>query len=472
MSEANLSPHIDQYKALIASKAVRAEAAGLTDVPDLHAKLKPHQRHSTEFALRQGRAALFLDTGLGKSFCALEWGRVIVEKTNRPVLMFAPLAVASQHQDEAAKFGLEAKAIREPSEIGGAMVYVTNYDRAHKFDPHAFGGVILDESSILKSLNGKQSRALRQDWSIPRYRLACTATPAPNDHMELGQHSDFLGWMTQTEMLTRWFLHDSADTGTWRMKGHAADDFWRWVSGWARCVSKPSDLGFSDDGYVLPNLIEHKHVVDADRSVDAGTEKDGQARLFRMPDTSATAIHGEKRRTAGARADVIAERVMSEPGEPHIIWVDTDYDAAAIKARLPDAIEVSGSMSPDEKEEKLVAFSSGRERWLVTKPSIAGYGLNWQHCARMSFVGLSFSYEAYYQAVRRCWRFGQTRDVHVNIAMADTEKSIFDVVSRKAGDHQAMKDAMAKAMSKYALHQERSVKYQPEKNRSLPQWMK
>lgn len=442
---------LPSYMDLIGAKRVSAIHRGLDTLPPLNDAMFPHQRHSTEFALRAGRSALFLDTGLGKSLCALDWGRVIVEHTNRPVLMLAPLAVAGQHEREAVKFGIDAKAVREPEEMTGARVYITNYERLGKFDVAAFSGVVLDESSILKSFSGATTRALIDTFGATPFRLACTATPAPNDHMELGQHSEFLGVMRQTMMLNRWFIHDSADTGTWRMKGHAVDDFWSWVASWSRCISKPSDLGFSDEGYTLPEMVLRRHIVAADRSTDTGAEKDGQARLFRIPDTSATAIHKEKRLTADARADVIAEIVNEDRAEPWVVWCDTDYEADALAARIPDAIEVRGSDTPDAKEFRLTAFSTGHARVIITKPSIAGFGLNWQHCARMAFVGLSFSYESFYQAVRRCWRFGQPRPVHVHVACADTEEAIWNVVSRKAGDHDTMKRQMAEAMARASL---------------------
>lgn len=461
---------LELYRNIINQKAVRALPGGLKNIPDLHPAMKQHQSHSTAFALEQGRSMLALDTGLGKSLCGLDWGRVIVEHTNKPVMMFAPMAVAAQHEREANKWGIDAKSIREPSEITTARIYITNYDRHHKFEPDMFGGVILDESSILKSFSGQMSKALRADWGDIPFRLCCTATPAPNDHVELGMHSEFLGWMSQTEMLTRWFLHDSMDTGTWRMKGHAVDDFWSWVASWARCISKPSDIGFDDTGYVLPALNTIQHIIAADRSINAGHDGD-QGLLFRMPDTSATAIHGEKRLTIAARAEAIADKVMAERNEPWVIWVDTDYEADAIMALLPEAIEVRGSMKPEDKEDKLEAFSRGDERILVTKPRIAGYGLNWQHCARMAFVGLSFSYEAYYQAIRRCWRFGQQREVDVHIAMADTERAIFDVVSRKAGDHDAMKLQMTRAMAGAMNRVARQQEYKPAMEARLPAWM-
>ena len=463
--------HLDAYHDLIAKKRVAFEPRGLAKIPALNAAMFPHQHHSTDFALRTGCAAMFLDTGLGKSLCALDWGRVVVEHTNKPVLMLAPLAVAMQHEREAGKFGIDAKAVREPEEIGGARVYITNYDRLDKFDASQFGGVILDESSILKSFTGATTRKLITTFAQTPFRLACTATPAPNDHAELGQHSEFLGALSQTQMLVRWFLHDSADTGTWRMKGHAVEDFWNWVSSWARCVSKPSDLGYSDDGFVLPEMTMIRHIVEADRSIHAGDEKDGQAKLFRMPETSATSIHREKRLTIDARADKIAEIVAREPDEPWVIWCDTDYEADALTDRITHAVEVRGSMRADVKEDRITAFSTGAAQIIITKPSVAGFGLNWQHCARMAFVGLSFSYESFYQAVRRCWRFGQTRPVNVHVAMADTEAAIWDVVSRKSGDHDAMKAEMVKAMSRASHTVSQIEDYTPNQKAKLPSWI-
>jgi len=462
-----------KYLDMIARKAVSFQPRGLDRIPSMNAKMFPHQAHSTEFALRAGSAALFLDTGLGKSFCALEWGRVIVEHTNKPVLMLAPLAVGPQHQREAMKFGIDATYVREPSEITGAGIWITNYERLDKFDAGQFAGVILDESSIIKGFNGRTSRALIQSFSATPYRLACTATPAPNDHMELGQHSEFLGIMRGMEMLSRWFINDTSSASQdWRIKGHAVDAFWDWVASWSRCVAMPSDLGFDDSGFALPEMQMHQHIVTADRSTDAGEEKDGQARIFRIPETSATSIHREKRMTIDARADLIAEVVGRETGEPWIIWCDTDAEADALTDRIPGAVEVRGSMSADVKEERIIAFSTGQQRILITKPSIAGFGLNWQHCARQAFVGLSFSYESFYQAIRRSYRFGQTRPVHVHVAMADTEKAIWDVVSRKAEDHTTMKNAMRASMARATQKTHARAPYQPKTNVKIPAWMR
>lgn len=459
------------YHDLIAAKRVAFEPRGLSKVPALHSDLFPHQAACTEFALRSGASALFLDTGLGKTFCAQEWGRVIVENTNKPVLMLAPLGVVQQHLAEAERVGIEAVASRTGEAPNRACIAITNYDRLDKFNPADYAGIILDESSILKAMNGATSRKLINAFSRTPYRLACSATPAPNDHAELGQHSEFLGALSQSQMLVRWFLHDSADTGTWRMKGHAVKDFWDWVASWARCVSKPSDLGFSDDGFAMPALNVHRHTVDADRSIDAGADRDGQNRLFRMPDTSATSIHGEKRLTKDARARKVAELIAAEPDEPWIVWVDTDYDADALKSIMPEIVEVRGSMSVDMKEDRLTAFTRGEIKHLLTKSSIAGYGLNWQHCARVAFMGLSFSYENFYQAVRRCWRFRQTRAVEVHVVCADTEASIWDVVNRKAGDHDAMKAEMIAAMARAHQSATEFLSYQPTVEARLPAWM-
>jgi hypothetical protein len=461
------------YLNLIASKAVTFTPRGLSKVPALNSRLFPHQQHSTEFALRAGCSALFLDTGLGKSFCALEWGRIVVEHTNKSVLMLAPLAVGPQHQREAEKFGIEARYVREPDEIKGAGIWITNYERLDKFDAGSFAGVILDESSIIKGFNGRTSRALIQSFAATPFRLACTATPAPNDHMELGQHAEFLGVMRGMEMLSRWFINDTASASQdWRIKGHAVDAFWNWVASWSRCIAKPSDIGYSDDGFALPEMVMRQHIVEADRSIATGEEKDGQARIFRMPETSATSIHREKRMTIDARADVIASVLAQEPNEPWIVWCDTDAEADALTDRIPDAVEVRGSMSPEVKEERLTAFSMGKARVIVTKPSIAGFGLNWQHCARQAFVGLSFSYESFYQAIRRSYRFGQTRPVHVHVAMADTEKAIWDVVSRKAEDHETMKNAMRASMARAVNAAVARVAYQPKRNVNVPKWMR
>lgn len=462
---------LDAYHDLISRKRVTFEPRGMASVPALNSALKPHQAHTVDFALRAGCAAAFLDTGLGKSFVALEWGRVVVERENRPVLMLAPLAVGPQHEREAARWGIDAVYRREPDPSDAARIVITNYERLDRFDPDAFAGVILDESSILKSYTGITTRRLIEAFVRTPWKLSCTATPAPNDHMELGQQSQFLGVMDSNEMLSRWFISDQRQMGRYRLKRAAVGPFWEWCASWARAIAKPSDVGFPDDGYVLPELVTHRHVVEADVTSDAGEERDGQARLFRVPDMSATSIHREKRLTVRRRAEKVAEILAGEPGEPWIVWCDTDYEADALLDEIPCAEEVRGSMPAGVKERKLDAFSRGEIRVLITKPSVAGYGLNWQHCARMAFVGISFSYEAYYQAVRRCWRFGQARPVHVHVVGADTEAAIFHAVSRKAGDHETMKREMTAAMARAVRTSTVLHDYAPTMEAGLPAWM-
>ena len=454
------------YDELLKGKELKAPLAGMERVPELSGHLFDHQRDVVDFLLRAGRGAAFLDTGMGKTAVELEYSRQIVEHTNKPVLLLAPLAVGKQHEREASRFNTDAVVVRDQSEVAGARVYITNYERLHLFDRHRFGGIVLDESSIIKSFTGKTTQQITEFGSDMRYRLAATATPAPNDHMELGQHSNFLGVMRSSEMLARWFIADQSEMGRYRLKRHGIDPFWSWVASWARCVGKPSDLGYSDDGFILPPLNVHRHIVETDMTEGA----DGM--LFRIPDVSATSIHKEKRITSGARAERIAELVRAEPGEAWMIWVETDYDADSIMALLPEAVEVRGSMKPEVKEERLNDFTLGKIRVLVSKPSIAGFGLNWQHCARTAFVGLSFSYEMFYQAVRRFWRFGQTRPVECHVALAETETAIWQTIQRKQRDHETMKKQMFEAMRREVLVKGVKNPYEAKMAAKLPTWLK
>jgi hypothetical protein len=460
-----VSDTLTEYLRVVRRKARRANPCGLTEVPLLNPHLFDFQSDALHFLLESGSAAAFLDTGLGKSIIELDWGRVIAEHTGLPVLMLAPLAVGPQHEREAQKFGIEARYIRDPRAIAPG-VNITNYERLHLFRPEQFGGIVLDESSIVKSFGGKTSTALMKFAAPINYRLAATATPAPNDHMELGQHSQFLGVMESNEMLARWFIADQSEMGRYRLKRYGVDDFWSWVASWARMARMPSDLGYDDAGFALPELRVDLHYVDADLMAGAG---DGE--LFRHVDTSATSIHKEKRLTAAARATRIAELVAAEPDETWCIWCDTDYEQDELKARIPEALDVRGSQPSDEKESKLVAFSTGQARIIITKPSIAGYGLNWQHCQRCAFVGISFSYESYYQAVRRFWRFGQQRPVQVHIALAETEGVIWQTIQRKARDHETMKRAMSEAMHRAIERRECRTAYRPTQRAKLPTWL-
>lgn len=460
---------LDDYRQLLAGKGPKALAAGMMNLPDLHPALKPHQRDTVTFCLRQGRAAAFLDTGLGKTFVELEWSRHVAAITGRPVLILCPLAVAKQTVKEGAKYGIAVRRVENGSEVGPG-INIANYERLVHFDPSVFGGVVLDESSILKSFMGKTKRMLCEMFASTPFRLAATATPAPNDYMELGNHSEFLGVMRGAEMLTRWFINDTAETGTYRLKGHAVAAFWEWVASWAMCVALPSDLGYPDEGYALPPLEIATSILPVDRTQDTG------GLLFRVPDMSATGLHKEKRRTAPARAARAADLVVAEPGEPWVLWVDTDYEAdavmVALKVRGIAGTEVRGSMTRAVKEAALEGFSDGRLRVLVTKPEVAGFGLNWQHCARTAFVGPSYSYEQFYQAVRRFWRFGQVRPVRATVIMGDTETDVWRAASAKMQAHEAMKRHMfdAAVRARAATH-EVKIPYQPVAALRLPAFL-
>lgn len=455
---------MSDYAAFLASKKPRPIATGLTDVPRLHPDLFDFQAACVDFCLRQGRAGLYLDTGLGKTRCQLDFLDKALRTGNGRALLLTPLAVARQIEREAHVAGYEARVIREQADAGPG-INICNYDRLDKLEPDAFGAVSLDEASILKAFTGKTTRALINAFAGLRFKLAATATPAPNDHMELGQQAEFLGVMPSNEMLMRWFISDQTQMGRYRLKGHAEADFWEWMASWARMAQSPDDLGFDGSHFVLPKLsvIRHRARYGEVRPIDGS--------LFTL-DTSATAIHDIKRQTAGNRADKASELVQADK-QPWVVWCDTDYEADALAKRLPDAIEVRGSMPVERKEANLAAFVEGDARVIVTKPSVAGMGLNWQHCARMAFVGRSFSYEAWYQAVRRCWRFGQTRDVEAHIIVAEGEDQIGRVIDRKAEDHSKMKFAMASAMRR-AIDRSASrlIDYNPTHDGRLPLWLK
>lgn len=457
------------YSTFIATKVRRVRPSGfVADVSD--GPLFPFQRDCVRWALRQGRAALFADTGLGKTAMQLVWAREVVRHTGMPVLILAPLAVARQTEREAEKFGIVG--VRQVLDQDGVTddvdIAVTNYDRLHKFDPAVFAGVVLDESSILKAYSGTTKQALVSAFAETPYRLACTATPAPNDHLELGNHSEFLGILSSHQMIARWFINDTSTFGTYRLKGHAVVPFWDWVCSWARCVGRPSDLGkeYSDEGYVLPELQLRYHSAAVDL---AEGRDDGQ--LFRQVETSATALHAERRRTAVERAATVGALVRAEPAEAWVVWVDTDYDAAAVMAELPEAVEVHGRLTAKAKAERLEAFADGEVRVLVTKPKLAGYGLNWQHCARVAFAGPSYSYEAFYQAVRRCWRFGQIRPVDCHVVLAPTEQAVWQTLLRKGADHESMKVEMFSASRRAQARTAAIATYHPTVRAPIPAWL-
>jgi Helicase conserved C-terminal domain len=460
---------VSDYQQFLASKAIRARERGLERVPELAPHLFPFQRHCVEFALRVGSAGCFLDTGLGKTEVQLEWCQRAIEATNAKALIWTPLAVAGQTKRRAERWGYAATVIREQSDARPG-INICNYDRRDKIDPQAFDIVACDEASILKSFSSKTTVAMTEAFRGHRFKLVATATPAPNDHMELGNYADFLDVMSGSEMLSRFFINDTSTASqAWRLKGHAVEAFWDWLASWGRMAEKPSDLTGDvkhDAAFVLPPFEVVRHRA-RDSKIDQGFSE-----LFGAPKLSATHIHDLKRQTSEARAEAIGSLLSTEQAKPWIIWVDTNYEADAVARQIPNAVDVRGSMSIDEKEDKLSAFSSGQVKCLIAKPSMCGFGLDWSHCARMAFVGRSYSYETWYQAIRRCWRFGQKQKVVVHLIVAEGEAEIGRVIDRKSADHITMKSAMAAAMRR-ATGRSSAVRtsYQPTHIASLAPWL-
>jgi hypothetical protein len=393
-------------------------AAGPAVDPGMvHPLLHGWQAQLTAWSARTGRAALWADTGLGKTLMQLEWARLVTPAGGRSLLV-APLAVCHQTVREAAKVDLDVRYAREDD--GAPGLVITNYEMTDRFDPRRLTAVVLDESSILKDVTSKtRDRLIAQFAPVP-HRLACTATPAPNDVAELANHAEYLGAASRREMLSTYFVHDQDG---WRAKGHARGPMWAWMAGWAAAIRRPSDLGYPDAGYVLPDL----RIIPELLPVDVAPE--GQ--LFA---TDLGGVGGRariRRATLTARCDRAAELVEREPDQAWLLWCGLNDEATELAELIPGAVNVHGSMSPEEKAELLLAFADGSIRHLITKPSIAAFGLNWQHCARMAFVGLSDSYETYYQAIRRCWRYGQTRAVRAHIVLSELEAQIAANIARK-----------------------------------------
>lgn len=434
------------------------------DLDTLPDALFPFQRDIVAWALRRGRAAIFADTGLGKTLIQLAWAAQ-VERHGR-VLILTPLAVAEQSAREAERFGIPAAACREDT---GAPITITNYERMHLFDPSAYVGIVLDESSILKAYDGKTRNAIIEAFRDTRWRLACTATPAPNDFTELGNHSEFLGIKSRVEMLAEYFVHDGGSTADWRLKGHAVDPFWRWVCSWAALVKTPSDLGYDDGAFALPPLRFHEHVLPA-----MADEAQRAGQLFALP----VLTLGEQRRARrGSQNRRVTQAVtLASIKRPVLIWAELNDEADAVAEACPDAIQVRGADDPDTKAARLLGFAAGTHRVLVTKPSIAGFGMNWQHCATMIFLGASHSYEQTYQAIRRCWRFGQTQPVDVHVIRLDTEEAIMRNYQRKERDAATLATAMmAHARQIQAVTIRGAVRewtdYTPTQSLHVPSWI-
>lgn len=459
------------YETLIARKAAAPafDSIAPAKLNELSPAMFPHQRDLVAWALRKGRAAIFADTGLGKTRMELEWARHVVAHGGR-VLILAPLAVAEQTVREAHAIGMSFVDYRRQDD-GASDVVVTNYEMLPHFDPANFAGVVLDESSILKNFNGRTRDALIAAFADTAYKLAATATPAPNDFTELGNHAEFLGVKSRTEMLAEYFVHDGGDTGEWRLKGHAEDAFWRWVCTWGALVKTPADLGHDGSMYSLPPLTMHEVVIHVDH-------KDAHAAGFLFAQDAVTLQEQRATRRATMEKRVAAAVKLADTGEPVIIWGELNDECNAVEAAIgADCVQVKGSDSPDAKRDSLLAFAEGRIRVLVSKPSICGFGLNWQHCDRMIFLGASHSYEQTYQAIRRCWRFGQKWPVAVSVIRADTEGPVMANYNRKAADAARFSAEMSSRVNELVRAEVACASarewnaYDPQKPQHVPAWI-
>lgn len=450
-----------KYSEFLSKKQFDDPQDGLSIIPELSPFLFDFQKAIVRWALRRGRAAIFADCGMGKTAMQLEWAKCIPGR----VLIAAPLAVSGQTEKEGVKFGIPVKYLRQDDKK--TQIVITNYEMLEYFNPDDFDGVVLDESSILKSYTGKIRTFIIEQWGKVKFRLAATATPAPNDYMELGNHAEFLGSMTTPEMLSMFFVHDGGETQKWRLKGHAEDDFWKWICNWAVMIRKPSDLGFDDGNFVLPSC----HI----RDIIVRDQSWSDDMLF--PLQAATLIErlDARRRTIKERVKKCSD-LANASNQPRLIWCNLNSESEAIKKAVKDAVEVKGSDSFEVKEDRLIGFSEGRYRVLVTKASIAGFGMNWQHCNEMDFVGLSDSYEQFYQSIRRCWRFGQKREVFANVITADTEGAVTANIKRKEKESSIMAEKMVKHMKDISSSEIRGTvksvnKYQPKQQIKLPSFL-
>ena len=454
------------YQEFLKSKRNVVRRVGFdVDAGAINPMLFDWQRQVVAWALRRGRAALFEDCGLGKTPQQVEWARHVVAHTGKAVLILAPLAVAEQTVREGAKFGVEVRRCRDGADVAPGAVNVTNYERLDKFAPEPFAGIVLDESSILKAYDGKTRAQITEFARGIEYRLCCTATPAPNDLIELCNHAEFLDVMSGKEIIALFFRQDGNTTHNWRLKGHARGSFWQWMAEWSVAIRRPSDVGFANDGYILPPLNMHEESVVNDRH-------DGW--LFALEAKTLAERRQSRRDTIEKRVARAAE-LCNGNGDQWLVWCDLNAEGDAIAAAIPDSVQVKGSDTNEHKEKALNDFATGNLRVLVSKPSIAGFGMNFQTCHNVVFVGLSDSYEAFYQAIRRCWRFGQKSPVECYVICSDSDGAVVENIKRKEAQAAEMFDEIVRHYAPRmtiggAARQE--MDYSPTCPLEFPQWLK
>ena len=452
---------MNEYEKFIESKIQVFESVGFDiDREKLNSMLFDFQKDIVRWALKKGRAAIFADCGMGKTAMQLEWANQIYKKEGGKILILAPLAVASQTKREGEKFNISVNICESQEDVIDG-INITNYEKLDKFIAKEFNAIVLDESSILKSFTGKVRTQIIDSFKNTPYRLACTATPAPNDYMELGNHSQFLGIMTREEMLSMYFVHDGGQTSKWRLKGHAEESFWEWMASWSVFIDNPKNLGYEIEGYELPKLNIFEIVADGE---EITTDK-----------LTLTQRREARKESLDIRCEKAAE-LVNNSNENWLVWCDLNDESKKLHELINNSVEVKGSDKNNFKSKSMLDFSENKIKCLVTKPKIAGFGMNWQNCRNMIFVGLSDSYEAYYQAMRRCWRFGQEKEVNVYIIISSKEGAVKENIERKQADAEKMQKAMielTKDITKKELRQTTriSTPYDPQIDMIIPDWL-
>lgn len=449
------------YEEFIKSKTIEFKNYGFDiSKESLNPMLFDFQKDIVRWALKKGRAAIFADCGLGKTPMQLEWANQIYKREGGKILILAPLAVATQTQREGEKFHIPVNICESQADVKEG-INITNYEKLEKFVANEFIGVVLDESSILKSFTGKVRNTIIDNFRHTPYKLACTATPAPNDYMELGNHSEFLGVMTRSEMLSMYFVHDGGQTSKWRLKGHAEDKYWEWMASWSVFIDNPKNLGYEVEGYDLPKLNIYEIVAD-DMPVVYGK-------------LTLTQRRNARRESLDVRCKRAAD-IVNHSNDNWIVWCDLNDESAKLASLIKYSVEVKGSDKSSYKRDSMLNFANDKIKCLVTKPSIAGFGMNWQNCNNMIFVGLSDSYEAYYQAIRRCWRFGQAKEVNVYIIISSQEGTVKENIERKQQDTEKMQQAMIKLTKDITAKELKqttriTTMYEPNMEMQLPNWI-
>jgi len=454
------------YEEFLKKKEIKHKSSGFDiDREKLNSKAFDFQKDITKWALKKGRAAIFADCGLGKTEMQLDWANQVHKYTEGNILIIAPLSVSLQTKREGEKFGIKVNICRNQNDVKPG-INITNYEKLEHFTSD-FVGVVLDESSILKSFAGKMRNYIIEKFANTPYKLACTATPSPNDFMELGNHSEFLGAMSRSEMLATYFVHDGGDTAKWRLKGHAEHDFWRWVASWAVVLKTPKDLGYDIAGYELPELNFIEHIIPSEV---------GDYELFVKPAETLQERREARKQSMRKRVELAAD-IVNNSNENWLVWCDYNDESELLSKTIKNAIEVKGSDRPEHKEYAGLEFANGNIKCLVSKPSIFGFGMNWQNCHNIIFCGLSDSYEQFYQAIRRCWRFGQEKSVNVHIIISEKEINVLENIKRKEQQMNKMAQNMVeltKEITIAEIHNTTRImqKYKPEKIMTIPEWIR